>query len=160
QRFEFVSDFLGASSMGEMQATGGCRPSRPEESVKIESSQLVPLNGEYVLKVAEPMSEVIYLDRVQLIVTDHPPDVRVYPDERFVSEGAPASQDLLAFREQIFPVKACDHRGGDVTAKLRMRDRDMVDGFHKRAWLGYAEEHWVELDFGDRLAKFGKDAPL
>ncbi|TMQ33702.1 MAG: hypothetical protein E6K70_11660 [Planctomycetota bacterium] len=146
--------------MAELQANGTCRPPRPEESIKIESDQLVPLNGQYVMKVAEPMSEVIYLDKLLLIVVDHPADVHVYPDERFVSSGAPASQDLLAFRETIFPVKARDHRGHDVTQKLRAWDRDTVDQFRQRAWLGYAEEHWVELDFGDRLAKVSPQTPL
>jgi hypothetical protein len=155
KRFEFVSDFLGAGSMGELAPDGTCRPPRPEESVKIEAEQLVPLDGSYVLKVAEPMNEVIYLDRLQLIVLDHPPDVRVYPDERFVSTGPPASQDLLAFRREIYPVTARDHRSRDVTQTLRHRDRLTVDNFARRAWLGYAEEHWVELDFGDRLAAFG-----
>src|SRR6516162_1289159 len=36
----------------------------------------------------------------------------------------------------------------------------MADGFKKRGWLGFAEEHWVELDFGDRLAKYGPNDSL
>jgi hypothetical protein len=159
RRFEFVTDFLGAGSVGEMQPEGGTRPPRPEESVKIEANQLVTLDGEYVLKLAEPMNEVTYLDRLQLLVLDHPTDVAVYPDERFASADPPVTQDLLAFRQRIFPAQARDHRGRDVTGKLRAWDRDTVDGFARRAWLGYAEEHWVELDFGDRLAKLGPDEP-
>ena len=160
ERFGLVTDFLGAGSMGEMLSGGGHRPPRPEESVKIESEQLVPLDGRYVLKVCEPMIEVIYLDRLQLTAIDHPADVRVYPDERFVSTDPPPTQDLLAFREQIFPVKAKDHRGRDVTDVLSVWDRRTVADFKKRTWLGFAEEHWVELDFGDRLARFGPKDPL
>ena len=63
------------------------------------------MKGEYVLKIAEPMDEVVYLDRLQLVVVGHPADVRVYPDERFTSPGPPPSQDLLAFRQEIFPEK-------------------------------------------------------
>src|SRR5206468_9490701 len=122
----------------------------------IEAEQLVPRDGKYLLKIAEPMNEATYLDRLQLLVLDHPADVRVYPDERFTS-GPPPSQDLLAFREEIFPVKARDHRGKDVTKILSKWDRDTVNDFAQRSWLGYAEEHWVELDFGDRLAKFKPD---
>jgi hypothetical protein len=51
-----------------------------------------------------------------------------------------------------------DHRGRDVTDRLRRRDGRYVDGFDLRSWLGFAEEHWVELDFGDawdRLASSG-----
>jgi hypothetical protein len=154
RRFGFVTDFLGAGSVGELQPDGTCRPPRPEESVKIEAHQLVPRDGQYVLKIAEPMDEVTYLDRLQLVVLDHPADVRVYPDERF-TDGPPPSQDLLALRGEVFPVRARDHRGRDVTATLRQWDRDTVSDFARRSWLGFAEDHWVELDFGDRLAKFG-----
>jgi hypothetical protein len=158
QRFEFVTDFLGAGSVGEMLASGGTRPPRPEESVKIEAHQLQPRNGRYVLKLAEPMDEITYLDRLQLLVLDHPKDVRVYPDERFCDP--PPSQDLLAFHERVFPVKATTHRSKDVTATLREWDRDTVSDFRKRSWIGFAEEHAVELDFGDRLSRFKQEDRL
>ncbi len=153
-RFVFVTDFLGAGSMGELGPDGTCRPPRPEESVKIEPGLLAPRDGFFVLKIAEPMSEVSYLDKLQLAVIDHPAGVRVYPDERF-STGSPPSQDLIAFDREIHPVAARDHRGRDVTETLRQWDRLTVDGFAKRSWIGFAEEHFVELDFGDRLAGFG-----
>lgn len=160
RRFGFVTDFLGAGALGELQPDGSCRPPRPEESVKIEPNQLVPRDGRYILRVAEPMDEVIYLDGLQLVVLDHPADVQVYPDERFTATGPPPTQQLLAFREAIHPVAARDHRGRDVTATLRAWDRDTVRDFARRSWLGYAEEHAVELDFGDRLSRFGPSDPL
>jgi Tfp pilus assembly protein PilF len=155
KRFRFVTDFLGAGSMGELSADGSTRPPRPEESVKIEPGQLVPRDGQFVLKIAEPMNEIMYLDRLQLVVLDHPANVCVFPDERFATQGPPPSQELLAFRTRFFPVKATDHKGRDVTAVLQHRDRKMVDGFARRSWLGYAEEHWIELDFGDQLKQMG-----
>jgi hypothetical protein len=91
---------------------------------------------------------------------DHPADTRVFPDERFPGDGPPPTQDLHAFRHEIFPVKAVDHRGNDVTKTLREWDRDTVRDFAFRSWLGFAEEHWVELDFGDRLKEFGAKDPL
>jgi tetratricopeptide (TPR) repeat protein len=161
-RFTFVTDFLGGAALGEAlpQGDGACRQPRPEESVKIEAHQLVPKDGFYVLKVAEPMNEITYLDHLQLVVVDHPAGVRVYPDERL--GGPPATQELFAFRTgtEIFPVKALDHRGRDVTGKLRRWDRDTVSDFARRTWVGIAEEHWIELDFGDRLAHFGDKEPL
>jgi Flp pilus assembly protein TadD len=155
ERFVFVNDFLGAGSVGECEPDGGHRPPRAEESVKIEPEQLAPLDGHFVLKIAEPMSEITYLDRLQLVVLDHPANVRVYPDERFHAGGPAPTQELIAFRDEVFPVKATDHRGRDVTAKLRKWDRDTLDEFARRAWIGFAEEHAVTLDFGDRLSKFG-----
>jgi Tfp pilus assembly protein PilF len=155
RRFVYVTDFLGAGSMGELAPDGSTRPPRPEESVKIEPGQLVPRDGHYVLKITEPLDEILYLDRLQLTVVDHPPDVSVYPDERFATSDPPPTQHLLAFREQIFPLSARDHKGRDVTALLRERDRKFVEGFARRSWLGFAEEHWIELDFGTRLERFG-----
>lgn len=155
RRFVFVNDFLGAGSIGETGPDGTCRPPRAEESLAIESEQLTPRDGQYILKITEPMDETTYLDKLQLVVVDRPPGVRVYPEERFVTTGPPPSQQLIAFGKEIFPVAARDHRGRDVTQTLRRWDRIAVDDFAKRAWVGFAEEHAIELDFGDRLAPFG-----
>jgi tetratricopeptide (TPR) repeat protein len=155
RRFVFVNDFLGAGSIGETGPDGTCRPPRSEEAVAIAAEQLAPRDGQYVLKITEPMDETTYLDRLQLVVVDNPPDVRVYPEERFVTTGPPPSQQLVAFGKEIYPIVARDHRGRDVTETLRRWDRVTVDDFAKRAWIGFAEEHSIELDFGERLASFG-----
>jgi tetratricopeptide (TPR) repeat protein len=157
RRFGFVADFLGGGALGEAGPDGTCRQPRPEESVKIEAQQLMPKDGFYLLKVAEPMDEVTYLDHLELAVVDHPSLVRVYPDERFVLGTAQPTQDLLAFRadQEVYPVRARDHKGREVTTTLRHWDRDTVAGFARRSWTGFAEEHWVELEFGDRLSRFG-----
>ena len=38
-----------------------------------------------------------------------------------------------------------------MTATLRDRDGKHVDGFALRSWLGFAEDHFVELDFAAQL---------
>ena len=148
RRFAYVTDCLGAGSVGETGPDGSVRPPRPEEAIKIEPHQLAPKDGRYLVKVGEPMDELTYLDHLRLDVIDHPADAAVFPDERFATAGPQPTGELLVFRERIAPVKATDHRGRDVTAKLRHRDRDAVDGYAVRSWLGFAEEHAVELDFG------------
>ncbi|MCE9565070.1 MAG: FG-GAP-like repeat-containing protein [Planctomycetes bacterium] len=155
ERFAYITDMLGAGSMGEGNPDGSTRPPRPEESVKIEAHQLAPRNGRYSLKIAEPMDEVMYLDKLRLDVIDHPAEVSVFPDERFATSVPQPSQELLYFRdsERIFATKATDHKGRDVTATLRERNGKHVDGFAVRSWLGYAEEHFVELDFAGHLKK-------
>ncbi len=155
-RFVFVTDFLGEGSLGELGPDGRTRPPRNEESVKIEPGQLAPRDGRYEIEIAEPMDEVAYLDQLRLVAIDHPADVQVYPDERFAAGGSPPTQELVAFTKAIFPERATDHRGANVTKTLRQRDRDTVSGFAQRSWLGFAEEHHVTLDFGDQLAKFDK----
>jgi tetratricopeptide (TPR) repeat protein len=158
-RFVYVTDFIGAGNLGELQPDHTCRQPRPEESVKIEADQLVPCDGKLFLKFAQPMQEVVYLDWLELFAVDNPQEIQVYPDERF-SSGAPSSQDLFAFRDRIFPRTARDEKGRDLTQVLRHRDRDMADGFDRRNWYGFAGAHWIEMDFGDRLAALKKDDPI
>ncbi|HVK09221.1 MAG TPA: FG-GAP-like repeat-containing protein [Gemmataceae bacterium] len=152
EQFRYVTDFLGAGSVGESGADGSVRPPRPEESVKIEPGWLVARDGEYVIKVTEPMDELMYIDRLTLVAIDHPNNTQVHPDERFATADPPPTQELLGFAEPVPPVRATDHRGRDVTDLLRDRDHRTASGFRRRAWIGFAEEHFVELDFGDRLA--------
>ncbi len=152
-RFVYVTDILGAGSMGELGADGSTRPPRPEESLKIEAHQIQPKNGRYVIKLAEPMDELLYLDHVKLEVVDHPRRCTIYPDERFAVVEPFPTQKLLNFQQWISPRYAQDHRGNDVTDHLHKRDGRTVDRFRKRSWHGLAEEHFVELDFGDQLKK-------
>ncbi len=148
ERFAFVTDFLGGGALGESGPDGSVRPPRPEESVKIEPGQLALKDGQYVIKIAEPMDEVLYLDHLRLEVIDHPAGVHVHPDERFVFAGPEPTQKLLAFRTRHFPKLATDHKGRDVTTFVLDRDRRAADGFARRSWLGYAEDHSLALDFG------------
>lgn len=149
ERFAFVTDFLGGGALGESGPDGSVRPPRAEESVKIEPGQLAVKDGKYILKIAEPMDEVLYLDHLRLDVIDHPPTTQVYPDERFVFGPPEPTQKLLAFATRHAPKAATDHKGRDVLPQLRERDRRAVDGFARRTWLGYAEDHSLALDFGE-----------
>jgi tetratricopeptide (TPR) repeat protein len=148
-RYRYVTDFLGAGALGETGPDGSARPPRPEESVKIEPGMLAAKDGWYQLRITEPMDEVLYLDRLQLVAVDHPKNEAVYPDERFVVAGPPPTQELLHLRDLRPAKQARDHAGAELTATLRERDGVYADKFRRRAWLGYAEEHWAELDFGD-----------
>ncbi len=159
-KWVYVTDFLGGGALGESGSDGSVRPSRPEESVKIEAHQLGLKNGKYVLRIAEPMDEVMYLDHLRLAVVDHPGDVVVYPDERFAVADPQPTQKLRAFSKRVAPVRAVDHRGTDRSKTILDRDGQTVSDFAKRSWLGFAEEHWLEFEFGDRLKALPKGAAL
>ena len=160
--FAFVTDFLGAGALGEAGPDGAVRPPRPHEAVKIEPGRLAARDGRYVVKIADAMDEVVYLDACRLTVADHPADVAVFPDERFVTAGPQPSGELLAFAaaDRVSPATATDHRGRDVTAALRDRDGVRVTDFAKRSWLGYAEDHAVTLDFGAGLTRLAGPRPV
>ena len=47
-----------------------------------------------------------------------------------------------------------------MTATLKHWDRRTVDTFGKlEGWIGYAAEHGIILDFGDRLSRIRPDGP-
>jgi hypothetical protein len=161
QRFVCVGDFLGGGGLGYLVAPGVYSQPDRDEAVAISSDQLQPDGGVFRLSVTEPMDEIAYLDHIQLEVVDRPPGISVTPDERFAPSGPRPTGELLAWRHEVHPVRATDLDGRDMTDTLRSWDRRTVDTLRKRAgWIGYAEEHGIILDFGDRLARFSPGQPL
>lgn len=155
-RFVCVGDFLGGGGLGYLVAPGQYGEPDRDEAVAIAPGQLRAEQGAYRLVVTEPMDEVAYLDRLTLDVVDRPPGVSAAPDERFAPEGPRPSGELIAWRSAIDPVRATDLAGKDVSESLHAWDRRTVDGFARlRGWVGYAEEHGIVLDFGEKLSRFG-----
>ena len=155
-RFVCLGDFLGGGGLGYLVAPGVYGQPDRDETVAIAADQLQPVNGVLRLSVTEPMDEVAYLDRLQLVAVDRPSAVSVTPDERFAPEGPRPTGEALAWTSSISALNATDLKGRDVSAKLSAWDRDTVDDFRRLdGWVGYAEEHGIVLDFGDRLRRFG-----
>lgn len=156
--YAFVTDLLGAGVTGEMLPDGTARVPRPRESVLVRPAP-VPVTGAdgshtVRLKIAEPFDEVLYLDAAALFAVDHPDDCDAVPDERFPGSDPQPTGDTLLLGPPIFPHRARNHAGHDVTASVSAADGRHAADFAARSWLGYAEEHFVDLDFGSSLAGF------
>ncbi len=117
-RFEFVTDFLGGGEMGYRLAPGVVGEPDPVEYVRIAPGRLRPRQGRYELRVTNELEEVLYLDRLRLLAIDHPEDVLVFPNEGMTTP--PKAERLFAARDPRTP-RAFDHRGRDVTERLRAR---------------------------------------
>ncbi|MBC8218498.1 MAG: VCBS repeat-containing protein, partial [Planctomycetes bacterium] len=148
--FEFVSDFGGAGGIGYLAAPGVYGKPDPTEYLPIPNLQ--PRDGEYVFQILEPTEEVVYFDQANLIAVDHSLDTEVYPHE-MMAIGIPAPPfELFCFKDTIEPVHAADHRGTDVTGNIRSVDRSYAGATELDSrFTGFAKDHFVELDFGDRL---------
>ncbi len=143
QRFEFVTDFLGAGEMGYFVAPGVHSVPDPDELVRLAPGTLVARDGRYELRVTNELEEVLYLDRLRLLAVDHPADVLVFPDEGMTSPPKP--ERLVAVRDPRTP-SAVDHRGRDVTQRLERVDRTFADGLPLERIRGYAREHALTFD--------------
>ncbi len=156
ERMVCLGDFLGGGGLGYLVAPGVYGEPDRDEAVPIAPDQLKPVNGAYRMSITEPMSELAYLDKVTLDVVDRPPGIAASPDERFAPGGNRPTGQIMAWKESVEPARATDLKGTEITEALRQSDRQYGDDFKRlKGWIGYAEEHGIVLDFGDRLSRFG-----
>jgi hypothetical protein len=120
--------------------------------VKIESDQLRPRDGAYELRVTEPMEEAAYIDKLQLLVVDHPRSVAVFPDERLAISGQPPTHELLVAERALFAVSAFTSSGVDCAESLRTVDRSYAyKPVLDRRFVGFCKPHSLELDLAQQL---------
>ncbi len=151
ERFAFVSDFGGVGGLGYYVSRGTYAQPDPTEYLPLPA--LRPLDGYYVVQSLTPLEEITYFDEAKLIAVDHPEGTQVYPHEMAAIGAAPPEFELFCVRETLAPIGAVDHRGQDVTDALRAVDRRYAGATRPDPrFTGLAEEHFVELDFGDQLA--------
>ena len=160
ERFAFVTDFLGVGGLGFFLAPGEYAPPDPTEDVRIPPELVAERDGRYLLRITEPLEEVSYLDQLFLWVYDHPAGWELHPDERFTGTppfptGAPYAVD-----QRILPRSARDDRGQDLLEALRQVDRRYAEPPPDDRFKGFARDHWIELDFGQRLARRDPARPL
>ena len=67
ERFEFVTDFMGAGEMGYLEEPGRRNTPDPVEFVRIEAGRLKPKQGRYELRVTNELEETLFADRMRLI---------------------------------------------------------------------------------------------
>jgi len=157
--FEFISDFGGMGGLGYLVAPG--EYAKPDSTEYVPVPGIEPLDKEYVLQVIEPIEETAYFDEAKLIAVDHPVGTEVYANEMMAVNIEPPAFELFCLKDTIEAVNAVDHRGVDVTREIGTLDRRYAGATElDRRFIGLAEEHFVELDFGNRLADISPGARL
>ncbi|MDX1395836.1 MAG: FG-GAP-like repeat-containing protein [Gemmatimonadota bacterium] len=161
--FEFVGDVMWKSALGMPLGILGAgersyAPGYPsQEYRRLPAGILKPRDGEYIMQLTEELWETIYVDDVDLLAVDHPADVEVYVDERFVPPS-PTELRLWEVRERHRPVAATDGHGRDHRDALAARDFTYVSSLRPGRFQGIAEPHELILDLGD--AARGGDVTL
>jgi tetratricopeptide (TPR) repeat protein len=145
ERFEFVTDFLGAGEMGYWEAPGVRSVPDPTEYVRIRGEQLRPRNGRLELRITNELEETLFLDRVRLVTIVHPADAEVYPNEGMTSP--PKGYRLFAVAGEWTP-RVVDDRGQDVSKRIESIDRTYPDDFPLESIRGYAKAHALTIDLG------------
>jgi tetratricopeptide (TPR) repeat protein len=148
-KYQFVTDVIGAAVVGHWFTPTRRNIPRPSEWVKIESSDVAPVNGKISVRFMEPMEEVNYIDQLKMIAVDHPANVDVNPDERFLDDPPFASGRVVASEATRLPVGAWDGDGRDVLARLTRSDHQFASGFKALPYDGFANLHALTLDLGN-----------
>lgn len=147
ERFEFITDFMGAGEMGYLEAPGHYNKPDPTEYVRIRDEQLKARNGRYELRVTNELEEAIYADQFKLIAIDHPSNVEVYPNEGMTSP--PREFKLFTTRGARAPISAVDDHGHDVKDRIVSMDRRYPDDFKTDRIRGYADHHTLTMKLGE-----------
>jgi len=155
-KYKLVTDVIGAAVVGHWFTPTRRNTPNPGEWVKIDGDAVAPVNGKLSLRFMEPMEEVNYIDQLRLVAVDHPENVEVNPDERFLDDPPFASGRVVASAGARLPVGAWDGEGRDVLSELSRRDHQFASGFTPSPYDGFANLHALTLDLGE----VKQDAPL
>jgi hypothetical protein len=145
QGFQFITDVLGVAPLGASDGEGTYFPVDHDEYVTIPSHALKLEDNHYEVRITEELSEVSYLDQVQLITLDHPSNKEVFTNEKFKGPPYPEFR-LYEVPRRIYPATARDDTGNNVRESLLKQDQKYPDQF-PRTELGVAKLHTLELDF-------------
>jgi tetratricopeptide (TPR) repeat protein len=147
-KYRMVTDVIGAGVVGHWFTPTRKNIPNPGEWIKVEGSQIAPVNGKLSLRFMEPMEEVNYIDQLRLVAVDHPENVEVNPDERFLDDPPFASGKVIASQNTRLPRGAWDGEGNDVLDQLSRRDHQFASGFTPTPYDGFANLHTLTLDLG------------
>ena len=149
ERFEFVTDFMWSTPLGmyiNASDKGGFL--QTTDWVKVPGRQLVPKEGRYELRVNANLWETHFFDHVALMVGDHPAGTEMFVDERFALVPTDPTMRLTGPPQPI--AKALDHHGKDATREVLEEDGIHLDRAGRGHYQGVTNDHWVEVDLGDR----------
>jgi hypothetical protein len=114
--------------------------------VQIPGAALLQRDGQYEVRVTEELSEVSYLDQIQLYAVDHPAGTEIFTNEKFKGPPYPEFR-LFGVDQRIYPRAARDDQGRDVLPRLISKNQQYPNQF-RRSEIGVADLHTLELDFG------------
>jgi tetratricopeptide (TPR) repeat protein len=148
KEYKFISDVIGAAVVGHWVSPSATNRNDPGEWIKVPGDDLQPLHGLLSVRFGEPMEEVNYIDQLRLVAVDHPSDVGVYPDEKFLSEPPFATGKAVAVSTPHALAGAWDNEGHNVLPLLDGQQHGYLSDFHNLSYDGFANLHALTLDLG------------
>lgn len=151
ERYEFITDILGAAPLGLPVAESRYIPADTDELAWIGNQDTMkPRDGFYSLQITEELREVLYLDEAKLWVVDHPTNTTVVSSSKLMPGPPFPKPGIIALEHRQPLVKAENLLGEDVTRNLQQIDKSYASPAQLKPpqLRGLAETHGVVLDFG------------
>ena len=142
--------FLGMplGIMGEQEVTKYACSDASVDYIKIPGEFLKPKKGKYSIQVTDELWETIFLDKIELIVLDHPDSVDLFVDERFTPPGN-SGYKVYQVREKHIPVSAINKNGTNLLPFIAEKDDKYVSNFKQGKYQGVTEMTDLILNLGE-----------
>ena len=148
-RYVFVTHLMTRSAIGAITETGApAWPDAANDYVKIRGDQLRMRNGKFEVRVVEELWDAVYMDKMELLVVDHPAETDIFVDEKYLPPPYP-DLEIHTVTDPRLPVAARDHQGNDILPALTARDSLYVGDYRLGDFQGAPEMHSITLDLGD-----------
>ncbi len=149
ERYVFVTHLMTRSAIGALTETGApAWPDAANDYVKIRGDQLIERDGKYEVRVVEELWDAVYMDKMELLVVDHPAETDIYVDEKYLPPPYP-ELEIHTVTDPRLPAAAHDHYGNDILPALIARDSLYVGDYRLGDYQGVPEPHSITLDLGD-----------
>jgi len=162
EKHRFVSDVLGVAGIGFALGDGNYSNPRPWEKFLMPSGVAKPKDGNYQLKITEPMEEAAYIDKAKLTRYELPQGWDMVIDERMNVAGPEPTGDPIYFKHQVLPTEVVNDRGETVTSQLEKADFKAAPiGPKDRRFLGrLAGHHQLTMFFDQPINPENSDPVL
>ena len=148
-RYVFVTHLMTRSAIGALTETGApAWPDAANDYVKILGDQLSKRDGRYEIRVVEELWDAVYMDKMELLVVDHPAETDIYVDEKYLPPPYPGLE-IHTVTDPRLPSAASDHHGHDILPHLTARDSLYVGDYQLGEFQGVPDPHSITLDLGD-----------
>ena len=151
--YAFVTDVLWPSALGmPLGIMAGeplyAFPNSTDEYLWMPGEKVHVRDGKYTLQFTTELWESPYLDKINLVVLDHPENVDVYINETFTPPPYPPFR-IYSVAKKYIPLSAVDQLGNDLRNDLLVQDEEYTMHLTPGKYQGITELHDLILDFGD-----------
>ncbi|UCG26818.1 MAG: hypothetical protein JSV24_07500, partial [Bacteroidales bacterium] len=116
--------------------------------IKIPGEFLKRKGKRYPIQITGELWETIFVDKIELIVLDHPDSVEVFVDERMLPPSTP-DYSIYQVKEKHLPVSARNENGINLLPVLAEKDDRYVSGFKLGKYQGFTEITELIMNLGE-----------